>query len=314
MWPLPDRSLPTVSGRSPAVRDLLWRPTRMGVGLAVMVILLWLVGVNYQVNLAYAAAFWLAGFAAVAVLMNLRQLLGMKIDVEMPKEVFAGGQAHLLLTAEDNRRARWLWLCNEEEWQQKPSESTIWQTWQIDETGSCRFEWHVPARWRGYLRVPSLRTASVAPFGLCMVQCVWHWPSDAVVYPAPLPHDIPEAAASGNEAVEKRSMQEGGEDLAYLQEHREGASLQHVAWKTFAKTGELLDKRFEDQPPAADQTVLSYRDYPAGTPKERLAGLLCFRVLEAERAGLAYTLELPKQTITPQTAQREKCLTALALW
>ena len=52
MWPLPKPQPPLAAGRTPALRDLHCRPTGLGVGLAVMVGLLWLVGLNYQVNLA----------------------------------------------------------------------------------------------------------------------------------------------------------------------------------------------------------------------------------------------------------------------
>ena len=315
MWPLPKPQPPLAAGRTPALRDLHCRPTGLGVGLAVMVGLLWLVGLNYQVNLAYAAAFWLAGFALVAVLMNLRQLLGVQIDVALPQEVFAGGEACLRLSMPDNVRARWLWLCNEDDYLQRPSESALWQPWHAQAFGGeAAFEWRVPAGRRGYLRVPPLRTAAIAPFGLSMVQCVWHWPSDALVYPAPIPHDVPARTAGTDDTDRTWAPLSGGEDLAYLQPHQPGASLQHVAWKSYAKTGEMLDKRFESEPAAVDNTVLSYLDYPPDTPKERLAGLLCHRVLEAERRGLAYSLQLPERVIAPQNGRRERCLSALALW
>ncbi|MDO5638538.1 MAG: hypothetical protein Q4G28_01565 [Neisseria sp.] len=312
MWPFPDKSLPVAAGRSPALAALYCRPTRLGAGLAVMVLLLWLVGLNYQVNLAYAAAFWLAGFWAVALLMNLRQLLALQIDVAMPQEVFAGGTATLVLRAEANTRSRRLWLCNEDEFLQDGA-AADWQPWAVDAAGAQTFAWQVPARLRGRLHVPALRTASIAPFGLSMVQCVWHWPSDAVVFPAPIAHDAPRSRA-GDEEAARRPPLPGGDDLAWLQPHQPGASLQHVAWKAYAKTGEMLDKRFEDRPSASRDEVISWQDYPAGTPKERLAGLLCQRVLEAERGGRPYALVLPQRTIAPQNGMRDVCLTALALW
>jgi len=40
---------------------------------------------------------------------------------------------------------------------------------------------------------------------------------------------------------------------------------------------------------------------------------LCRRVLDAERFGAPYVLELPRRTIAPQNGQREMCLAALAL-
>ena len=305
---------PIIGARSPHLRNLDLRPTRLGIGLLVTVVLLWLVGLNYQVNLAYAAAFWLLGFGMVSMLMNVRQLLGMEIDVCMQSEVFAGGEAVLTLSAPDQRRERWLWACNEDHYLAKPNDTDLWHAWEVRSGSLNEFVWRVPSLMRGYLRVPPLRTASIAPFGMCMVQCVWHWPSDAVVFPAPMAHDTPNSAHPNHDADRRRPSLEGGDELAYLKAHQEGASLQHVAWKTFAKTGELLDKRFETQQAALHSTLISYRDYPTGTPTERLASLLCYRILEAERQKKPYVLELPQRDIKPQNGQREIALTALGLW
>lgn len=313
MLPLRKRRLNATQGETASAATLHCRPTRLGVGLAVMVLLLWLVGLNYQVNLAYAAAFWLAGFLPVAVLFNLRQMQALEIAADMPAEVFAGGEAVLELTASGNGRR--LWVCSEDDFANPATPpAKLWQAWHTGSDGLPVFQWRIPATMRGYLRIPPLRAASVAPFGMSMVQRVWRWPASAVVFPAPVPHDLPDLPARSGETGLQCPPAQGGDDLAYLQAHRQGAPLQHVAWKTYAKTGEMLDKRFEEPQQAARNTVISYADYPAGTDKERLAGLLCFRVLEAERSGLPYSLELPQRLIAPQHGQREICLTALALW
>ncbi|EKY02715.1 hypothetical protein HMPREF9120_02840 [Neisseria sp. oral taxon 020 str. F0370] len=313
MWPFSKPVQAASVSRSPTLAAIRCRPTRPGVGLLAVVGLLWLVGVNYQVNLAYVAAFWLFGFLMVGVLLNLRQLLALQIDVAMPQEVFAGQNAVLRLTADHGGRSRFLWLCSEDDYlAQRPSEN-IWQPWRIGKSGGA-YEWRIPALLRGRLRVPPLRTASVAPFGLTVSQCVWHWPSDAVVYPAPIDHAPPAAAPrDSGESTERRPAQ-GGDEPAYLQPHQDGMPVQNIAWKAYAKTGEMLAKRFEEEAPAADNHIISYRDYPAGTPKDRLAGFLCRRVLDAERSGAPYILELPQRTVAPQNGQREICLTALALW
>lgn len=314
MWPFNKQPRPVAPGRSPDWQALYCRPTRLGVGTLTVVALLWLIGVNYQVNLAYLAAFWLLGFLLVAVLLNMRQLLALQIDVAMPQEVFAGGEAVLQLSIPDNRRSRRLWLCSETDFLSgEVPQQQLWQFWYAAAAPTEPFHWHLPALERGYLDVPPLRTASVAPFGICMVQCVWHWPSSALVFPAPIEHDLPQPQAAAAEQTVRR-MRAGGDDLSYLQEHQEGMSLQHVAWKSYAKTGRLLNKRFEEPLPQADDTVISYRDYPANIQKERLAGLLCYRILDAERHNRPYTLVLPTGRFPPQHGQREMCLTALALW
>lgn len=294
--------------RSPQLRHLHCRPTRLGVGTLVLVGLLWLVGLQYQANLAYLAAFWLVGLAVVAVLANLRQLLALRIDVDITQEVFAGEDAVLALTITDNRRNRWLWLCRED---QLDTDDAVWQPWQIDADAPQPFVWHIPTTHRGSMNVPALCTASVAPFGLLFSHCVWQWPQQIVVYPAPIPHH-PDFAAPHADGNSTHTAPINGEDLSHLDNHRPGQPLHHIAWKAYAKTGKLLDKRFDTPQTYRPSQTISYLDYPQVGGSERLAGLLCHRVLEAERQNLPYTLELPTLTITPCNGQRQKALTALA--
>lgn len=290
------------------------RPTRFGVGVLAAVALLWLIGLQYQVNLAYAVSFWLLGFVGVAVLLNRRQLTALKVDVQMPQEVFAGMEAVLHLHASEHRsRSRWLWLAAEEGRLQEEQGAQVWQNWVIDGKRPQPFVWKIAAKRRGRLRLPVLQVATVAPFGLSMLQTAWHWETEALVFPAPIEHPVPQQAEPDGEEDPARPRIQGGDDLAYLQPHQPGVSLQHVDWKSYAKTGEMLDKRFEEPQPAVRSMVISYRDYPAHADRDRLAGMLCYRVLEAEKTQLPYILELPQQTVVPQKGQRERALAALAL-
>ena len=312
MWPSSEQRLQPVTG-SPTFRYLRIQPTRLGVGLLVTVALLWLVGLQYQVNLAYAVAFWLLGFLAVATLLNIRQLLGLRLDIQMPSEIFAGSMVALGIVPQDNSRSRWLWLCHESDYLRQPKNAEIWQPWTVDAKEGGAFQWKVDAPLRGYLHIPVLRTASAAPFGVSLVQCAWQWTDEMVVFPQPLPHAPEVLAVPDGEEDTSRPPLLGGEEPAYLQAHQDGMPLHHIAWKSYAKTGQLLDKRFETPQQAVRSMVISYRDYQQGTGKDKLAGLLCHRVLEAERSSLPYILELPQRTIAPQKGQREVALTALAL-
>lgn len=298
---------------SPRLRDLTLRPTRLGLGLAVMVVLLWTVGLNYQVNLAYVVAFWLAGFLLVGVLLNCLQLLGLRLDITPPAEVFQGQTAEVLLhpAGGSAQRHRLLWFTVVPEDDSQTAEHNSHRA-EFSARHSRPFAWPIRAKRRGRLQLPPLHCSSVFPFGISRVECVWHWPDEGLVYPAPLPHTPPPGHLP-DESGERRARPGGREDLAYLLEHQPGRPLQQVAWKQFAKSGRLLDKHFEEPVFSAATDIISHADYPAATPADRLAGLLCHRILEAHRHGRPYTLVLPAQTIPPQHGQREKCLAALAL-
>lgn len=305
MWPSETALPPVRDNEAAARRHIRTVPTRLGVGLLVMVALLWLVGLNYQANLAYIAAFWLLGFIIVAVLQNRAQLLGLRLEVKMPSEIFAGTPAEITLDAAGNTRRRRLWLAQDD--------GDGWQPWHHVPGGSASAVLPLQAQMRGYLRLPLLRVAAAAPFGICTTECRWQWRSDKVVFPAPEAHDPPAGFHADECGGVQTASARSSDDLSHLQAHQSGASLQHIAWKTYAKTGEMLDKKFEAAEAGGGSHIISYRDYPSAG-REQLASLLCHRVLEAERHGIRYELELPGRTVAPQKSQREICLTALALW
>lgn len=305
MWPSERHTPPVLPDEAAAWRNLRIRPTRLGLGLAVMVALLWLVGLNYQANLAYVAAFWLLGFIVIGTMQNVNQLLGLRLVWLMPSEIFVGAPTMLTLQVEGKARRRWLWA--------KADNQERWQEWRVSD-GQSTVELPLEAHLRGYVRLPEWHIASAAPFGICTVEAVWQGQSDKVAFPAPVVHDVPPAFHADEIREARAVFAQSSDDLSHLQAHTDGTSLQHVAWKAYAKTGQLLDKRFEAQDQGNGSHIISYRDYPQGAGVDALAGWLCFRVLEAERNGARYELELPNQNIVPQKGQREMSLTALALW
>ena len=296
-------------------RHIRLRPTRLGLGMAVMVGLLWLVGLNYQANLAYIAAFWLSGFMAAAVLQNLRQLAGLRLETALPPEIFAGSRVPVRVGASGNTAKRHLWL--------RVQGQEDWQAWTLAPQGlpsgsdglpgTPETLLHLPPAKRGRLPQFALELATAAPFGICTAAALWQPQHHAVVYPAPLPHTLPPAGSAEEAGADTRRPSESG-DLSHLQAHQNGMSMQRIAWKTYAKTGVLLDKRFEAAEARRRSTLISYRDYPHLTDKEQTAARLCFRVLAAEQQGADYTLELPAQTLHRSRCAKETVLTALALW
>ncbi|MDO5356355.1 MAG: DUF58 domain-containing protein [Conchiformibius sp.] len=302
---------PAVHGAALLPRHIRLRPTRLCVSLWVLSAAVWVGAVNYQVNVAYAVCFWLLAFTGVAALMTARQLLGLKLNLLFEGEVFAGQTAEIRLDGGGSgKRPRLFW------WQGVAGGRTdgAWQ--RAEQQGGQPFQavWPLAVKRRGHFPAPMLlNVATTAPFGLFYAECRIEWQTDAVAYPTPLPHQDYGSHPNPDPEATPQQTAANGDDLAYLKAHQTGASLQHVAWKVYAKRGELMDKVFDEPPLTTRSEMISYRDYPSGTPADRLASLLAHRVLQAERGGLPYTLELPQLRIAPQNGQREKSLNALAL-
>ena len=273
------------------------RPTKLCITLLLLSLAIWIGAVNYQVNVAYAVCFWVLGLIGVAALITKR---------------------HVRLKLNAGKRLRVVWWRGEYAKQideNQPNQFTIWQCATL--SGSLKeqeWQWAIPITQRGYFPTDLfIQLATSAPFGLFQAECRVQWQSNAVAFAAPLPHHDFGVAAQSDDTQIAQYAGMHGDDIAYLKNHQKSASLQHVAWKVYAKRGELMDKVFDEPPPAMHSEKISYLDYPLGTPMEKLASLLTYRVLQADKTGTPYTLELPNLTLTPQNGLREKSLNALAL-
>ncbi|WP_100137900.1 DUF58 domain-containing protein [Snodgrassella alvi] len=283
--------------------------TRMGWGLAIACILLWIMAVNYQVNVAYALVFWLLGILLFGALAGIRQLTGLVLTIVPQQEYFAGKDCVLTLRACDScKRTRWLWLQTAQEITGTASD---WQLWTITPENTD-FIWTLPPQRRGILPTLMLAGASMAPFGLLMIKTHWEFTDEIVIFPEPVEHNIPTARTSGDEQSTQISL--SGQDPAYLLPHQNTTSPRQIAWKYYAKTGDLLDKYFEQGGTQVQPLLISYRDYPQGTSLEKMASMMCYRVLAADASGEKYILELPRQRYEAATAQRTQCLNALGRW
>lgn len=303
-----------------ALEHISLKPTRLGISLLLLSIGVWIGAANYQVNVAYLICFWMICFTFIASLLTIRQLQGLNIQAQFSEEIFAGetAQVHLHFSSMAKKRTRLFWWRSETSNQFKSNnhatEISQWQHCQLSGSHTIEQIWSIPVMQRGYFPRPLLiRLATSAPFGIFTVECHVEWQTESLVYPSPLIHQ--EFGFSSYPDPEQTPQQTApqGEDIAYLKPHQEHSSLQHIVWKVYAKRGELMDKVFDEPPHRHQNQTISYLDYPSATPKDKLASLLTYRVLMAERTGIPYTLHLPTTTIAPQNNQRQKCLNALAL-
>lgn len=273
----------------------------------------WLAALNYSVNLAYALAFWVVSATVIAALLSIRQLLGLRLQVGLPQEVFAGelAVASVALDAKDMRsRMLIVRFVNEQSVQSHLSEQDL-NTLFSHDAQNTQVQLKVPTHHRGYEQLPLIQLISTAPFGLLEVSVVCECHERFIVYPAPQSHTV---AVTGRfiDAQEGQHRQTDGDEVAYLKGFVDGQSLQSIAWKQYAKTGNLLSKHFE-QAVAVRPDVISYKDYPNIHSRDQLASLLCHRILEQMALQQPFILELPQKQIVPQVQQRQLCLNALAV-
>ncbi|SDJ60623.1 DUF58 domain-containing protein [Microbulbifer yueqingensis] len=301
-----------LSRRAPAARavtldhrKLFILPTRAGLAFALVIVLLWLLGTNYENNLVFALAFLLASLFVVLPLHTFANLSGIEIRLLEAGTAFAGdfATARLALARDRDRRGEHIQLG----W---PAGDPV--TVQVPGEGAVEVEVALPVMERGRVRAPRLRIETRFPLGL--FRC-WSWIDldvEFLVYPQPRPAGpLPLGAAlAEGESEQKRR---GGDDFAGLRQYQLGHSPRQVAWKQFAAGRGLHSKDYES---GVDSRLWLEWDLLAGRDIETRLGNLCQWVLDADRQQLAYGLRLPGRAIEPGLgpSHRDRLLAALALF
>ena len=133
-----------------------------------------------------------------------------------------------------------------------------------------------------------------------------------LVFPPPAtnpPEPPPTMAAHGHRQHDAR----GEEDFAGLRKYQAGDSPRHVAWKAFARSGQLLSKQFAGADTSSQW--FDFNDLPVADVEERLS-ILTRWIIDADRSLEDYGLRMPAEEFPPThgDAPRRACLEALALF
>jgi uncharacterized protein (DUF58 family) len=170
----------------------------------------------------------------------------------------------------------------------------------------------LPTQRRGWQALPRMRLSTTFPLGLWRAWAWWHPQARVLVLPRPETPaaPLPESGSAGSERAGR-----GEDDFAAIRPFRPGDSPRRLAWKAMARTGGdvLLVREFEGG--SGGRLQLDWDALPAGLDTEARVSRLARWVVDAEAAGVAYSLRLPGASIALDAgpAHRAACLEALAL-
>lgn len=308
-------SLP--AGRAARPRD--WRrvyifPTRQGFAFGALVIVILLGAINYDNALAYLLCFLLAGLFLVAMLHTYHNLAGLALTAAQVDAVFAGDPArcNLQFGAADarprfavtfaRRGARSAW------WRRAPV-STAATVECFDPATPVTL--HVPTTRRGVLPLGRLQIESTFPLGVLRAWAYFDPDTEVVVYPRPA-GSLPLPLAAAVHGAHGAGIRHGVEDFVGFKPYRAGDSLRAVHWRSLARQDEPLVKQFRGG--GAADAVLRWSAFDSRYAPEARLSQLAQWILEAERHGCRYSLELPGWQLPAGRgrAHRTQCLQALA--
>ena len=283
-----------------AARRIYILPTRPGWIFALLILVTFIAGMNYGNGLALLLAFWMAGFALVAMVQTQRNLAGTRIISGGAEPAFVGDSVAVSIRLTARGATGDLALSS-------GGDTAASTEMAADGQLSLRIAAHRRGRWRA----PPLRLTSTAPFGLFRT---WTWLSldlPTLVYPRPagslpLPDSPGEEGGSGRQSGDQ-------EEFAWLRDFRPGDSPRQVAWKAFARGAPLLVREYRGSAMAArdfDFTTLLDPDI-----ESRLSQLARW-CTDAAGRGEAWTLRLPgtRPLAGEGQAHLEQCLRHLALY
>jgi len=279
-------------------------PTRSGITFAVLCFVMLLGALNYDNSMGLALAFLLSSCGLVTMHQCHRNLLDVVLRSAAVRPVFAGETARFrVLIDNHDSRARF-------QLQLRLNEATGAAA-DIPADATATLELPLSTDTRGRLRVERFSVTTSQPLGLFRAWSWIHLPLDCIVYPAPAASTTPPPPRD-SQAGSTTGHAEGDEEFSGLRPMRPGDSPRRVAWKTAARGLDPMVKQFV----GGTQAPLWLRwESAASNDRELRIAILCRWVLDADRAGRTFGLDLPGSRTEPGSGpdHRHRCLQALAL-
>lgn len=298
--------------RIPPTRDIVLNQRRVFIFLSahgrlvsLLLLALFIAGINYANNLLLGMCFFLFSLVIVTIHHTFANLSGLRITAITTSPAFAGEVAGftIRLSNPNNRKYYSLEL-----------------DWDGVETRVDRVEQeqdvtlYLRSKVRGRFYPPRLKISTTYPLGILRA---WTWLAmdlNAVIYPNPIATDIMPVGEGDNDATEhSKKRRPGIEDFEGLKDFHPGDPLAHVSWKHLARGQGMLIKTYSE--PVTGSNALDYQAL-TGLDKENRLSRLAWWVVKLSQQQQPFALKLPHKTLSVATGNkhRDDCLTALALF
>ena len=280
-------------------------PTGVGLVFGLMAFAMLLGSMNYNNNLSFILTFILIGIGFVSMHQCQRNLVGLELSFAGTDPVFAGQAIRFRVAiTNQSKSARYGIRIYHDKTESdvhdlQPGESKI-------------FILPISTDHRGWVQLERFGIRTLFTFELFRSWAWLHMDLRGLVYPDPAenpPAPPPSRVAQGHRQHDAR----GEEDFAGLRKYHIGDSPRHVAWKAYARSGQLLSKQF-----AGADTSSQWFDFDeieANGIETRLSVLTQW-IVNADQTREDYGLRIPGCEFPPAHGdeQRRQCLEALALF
>ncbi|MBD1390721.1 DUF58 domain-containing protein [Neiella sp. HB171785] len=300
------RKLPPAQQVELGLSNIMILPTRLGLGVLVLIALLFMLAINYENSMVFAVCFALIAIWLLALHWTFRSLAGLVLTFKGCRHVHAGDDLGFdIQVATNDQRGRY---AIELFWQ--PQQTTRFDVPAHQQTLQQVF---YPTTKRGYLKPERLQVVSYYPLMLFRAWSSVAFDTQALVFPKPLASQALDTSAIHSNQSSRHDAAAGFDELSSVRPYISSDPLHHIAWKASAKRpANWVSKQFEQH---QDQRLwLNYQDMP-GPDHESKISQLCYWCLQLQQQPVDFGLVLLDGSIEPNRGAKHliNCLTQLAL-
>lgn len=260
---------------------------------SVLLLIVFIAGVNYANNLVLGFCFFLGSVLVVTIHHTYAHLSGLKIESidALDSEVGASAQYRIKIAPTGRRPHRQIRL----EWAD--------QVQQIDTLSDAQLlTFQLPTPQRGRFVPPRLKVSTIYPLGILRAWSYVFFELPVWVSPQPIACELVEqgayTAADDEQSAERIS---GQDDFEGLNSFVLGESMARISWAHLARGQGLLSKHFSD--PRGQQQMLDYQRMPLASHELRLS-YLAYWVKQFAAQQVAFGLRLPQAELPVGTGEQ----------
>lgn len=303
--------MPAQSEQQLTNKNIFIFPSLFGFVFLSFILLLFLLGTNYQNNIILLLSYLLVSFFVSSMLQSFFNLSGIKLTATSQAKGFANQPIDLHFKI-SNRKRRFNYYFN------FPAQKQV--LYADISSGEHIFTVPYIVNERGIYDPGRLKVSSYFAFGLFVTWTHLNFKQKVTVYPEPLAFELSnkQYLVTGSEKLDKASsiiyqgdIKPGVDEFLELKSYQRGESYSHVAWKQLAKGQGWLSKKYHEQ--ESQPHCLALKHMPAINIEQKLQQL-CFLIIEYNRIGQAYSIDLYGRLIELGSGEQHlnTCLTMLA--
>ena len=289
-------------------RQLYILPTRMGWYFGLIMAALFGIAIKFDNQAAFMMLFVLISMALIGMIYTHNNVLGISLASLSSKSVFVGERAEfpILVKNKSAKTREAVWVVS----------GGFHQVLKLKPFEEQKINLQLPTLQRGYINCDPVNLTSLYPLGIFFCWSKRFLPAKrCLVYPQPLdlislPTDSDQAGKQENQSL----SQPGNEDFNGMKQYQVGDRIRDIHWPSVSKTNKLVTIEYENLSPSS--LNLSWLNLPASLNTEDKLSQLTFWLIEAEKSGAKYQLEMPNNTISYDSGSTHfhDCLKVLALW